>query len=136
MTLDASASMRRSPSLKFRIEASASAHGQDDTWVDRNLRTLAADPTWISKWATAAADAAAVGDNSPNLGVRTDVISDDMIDTAVAALIEQQGQQPSPTDQQLAALAEQVQLQAQTIQTLQQTVTMLQAAAATETPAS
>lgn len=90
MTLAAASDMRRDPDLKGRIESAALAQGQSIQWADRNVAALCANPDWAQKWADFRASAAANGDLKPNIGIRTDVISDDDIDTAVQALVDQQ----------------------------------------------
>jgi hypothetical protein len=100
MTLAAASDMRRDPALKGRIESAALAHGQSIQWVDRNIAALCANDEWATKWAAFRMAAAMAGDLSPNIGVRTDVIGDDDIDTAVAQLITAQA---SPADTEAPA---------------------------------
>lgn len=90
MTLAAASDMRRDPDLKGRIESAALGRGQTIQWVDRNIATLCANAEWATKWAAFKAAAAAVGDLKPNVGIRTDVIGDDDIDTAVEQLVVDQ----------------------------------------------
>lgn len=90
MTLAAASDMRRDPDLKGRIESAALANGQTIQWVDRNIAAMCANTDWAQKWADFKAAAALVGDLKPNVGVRTDVIGDDDIDTAVKQLITDQ----------------------------------------------
>lgn len=96
MTLAAASDMRRDPDLKGRIESAALANGQNIQWVDRNIAALCANDTWATKWADFKAAAALVGDLKPNVGIRTDVIGDDDIDTAVKQLVA--GQAAPATD--------------------------------------
>lgn len=129
MTYAAASAMRRSASLKGRIESSAYAHDQGIQWVDRNLPALCATPEWVTAWTSARADAIEVGDMDRDLGTLNNVITDDMIDAAVAALVEQAPDSPEQTlAKQLADLQTVVAQQAVVIE-------QLQAERATEAPA-
>lgn len=104
MTLIAASNMRRSASLKGRVESAALAHGLSIQWVDRNIAALCATPTWVTAWAAAYQQAISVGDLGTDLGARMDVIKDEDIDAAVADLADKQ---PDDTTSQ-ASLAQQV----------------------------
>lgn len=109
MTLDAAAQMRKSASLKGRIESAALAQGKSLQWVDRSIAALCATPEWLSVWAVAYGEAAADGDPGANLGIRQSVISDDMIETAVKALVDRDDEpttlEPLAPLEELVALA-------------------------------
>jgi hypothetical protein len=93
MSLNAMTEMRQSNSLIARITASAAqldAPTEPAMWVQMNLWNLVKCPEWATRWdeVKAALDV----NQEKDLGIRTDVISDAMIGTAVAALIN-----PTPT---------------------------------------
>ena len=75
--------MAGSQSLRARMVAAAAAAGLEDPlgFVDRNMWQLVSTTGMDTAW-----DAAA-GDNNmnPDTGVRTDVITDAMIESAIAA---------------------------------------------------
>lgn len=78
--------MARSASLLGRMTAAAAKERilNPEQWVTVNAWNLAASPSWDAKW-----DSAEVGltvNGNPDLGARTDVISDADILSAVQAL--------------------------------------------------
>jgi len=121
VNLTAGSLMLRSPDLKGRIEYAAHGRGQTNMWVDQNIDKICATDGWADAWTTALQQAVSVGDFKPNLGARTDVITDDQITKAVTDLLAQQAKDDatavaaqSSTDQQIASLTATVQqLQAQ-----------------------
>lgn len=75
--------MANSSSLIGRITAAAAGESISDPqqWTRNNLWKLVSSPNWADQWAYAA-DTATVNTN-PDLGIRTDVISDGNILSAV-----------------------------------------------------
>lgn len=86
MSYNSIVEMARSGSLLGRITAAAAAENIDnpDSWVASRMWKFAGQPGWADKWAFAS-DNWNVNANS-DFGVRTDVISDADILTAVQAL--------------------------------------------------
>jgi len=127
MTYAAASLMRRSASLKGRIESSAYAHDQTMQWVDRNIATLVVNADWVQAWTTAFTAAITDGDMDRDLGISNSVITDDMIDTAIQALVTQQASEAataqSATEQKIADLTQQVADLTQQVATLTQTGT-------------
>lgn len=78
--------MASNQSLIARITAAAAAEGVSDPlpWVQQNIWKLASSPDWDDAWAYAKA-AASVNVN-PDTGLRSDVINDQMILSAVQSL--------------------------------------------------
>lgn len=78
--------MAQNGPLRGRIAAAAAAEGIDDpdTWTADRMWKFASQPGWGDKWAYAV-DNYQINSN-PDFGVRTDVISDGDILTAVQAL--------------------------------------------------
>jgi hypothetical protein len=89
MALSDIADMTASASLRARITAAAAQQGRDGGWVSTYLTQLCSSDGWDSAWATARTDPHR-GNYNPDTGWRTDVISDQMITTAVTTLIEVQ----------------------------------------------
>lgn len=127
MTYAAASDMRRSASLKGRIESAASAHGQGIAWVDQNIAALCATDGWAAKWRQARMDAFEDGDDNRDIGVSINVITDDMIDTAITGLLDNASAPDQPTAANVQTIA-MLQLQ---VQQLQATVDDLKAQAAT-----
>lgn len=98
MTYTSIAAMRSSTSLQLRIAACASTQdvGQDPViWVSMNMWQFVTQDGWAQAWD----DATAEHDPNvnPDTGARTDVITDDMILTAVQQVRANQvsAQQPA-----------------------------------------
>lgn len=90
--------MAGSQSLRARMAAAAAAAGLEDPlgFVDRNMWQLASTAAWDTAWDTAAT----AGDNNmnPDTGVRTDVITDTMIEDAINARLAEIASPPPPPD--------------------------------------
>jgi hypothetical protein len=86
MALSDIASMTNSGSLRNRILAAAARAGKDTAWTNTNLYALCATEGWDTAWAAAKSAADAINAN-PDTGIRTDVITDDMITAAVQELL-------------------------------------------------
>lgn len=86
MALTDIADMTNSGSLRSRLFAAATQAGQDSTWLNSNVSQILGTESWADAWiqARTAPDAS---NWNPDTGIRTDVITDDMITTAVQALI-------------------------------------------------
>lgn len=97
MTLDAAAQMRKSPSLKRRIESAAYSHEPPQTtaWVDQCVKDMCATPEWATAWMEAWTTAVEDGDVNRDLGINRNVITDEMIESAVGAQVDKQ-QPPTP----------------------------------------
>ena len=119
MTLDAAAQMRRSPSLKQRIESAAYAQGQSMQWVDRNIAAICATPEWATVWSQAWADETADGIQNPDVGSRRSIVTDDMIEAAVEDVVKKTTEAADADATALAALQAQMQQQAAQIADLQ-----------------
>jgi hypothetical protein len=91
MALSDIADMTASGSLRGRIFAAATQAGKDAAWVNANISTILAADGWEAAWSAAKCAADATNFN-PDTGIRTDVITDDMITAAVASLIAQVAQ--------------------------------------------
>jgi hypothetical protein len=78
--------MASSSSLIGRLTAAAAAESIEnpEAWTRTNLWSLVSSPGWADQWAYAF-DTATVNTN-PDLGVRTDVISDGDILAAIQAV--------------------------------------------------
>jgi hypothetical protein len=78
--------MANSSSLIGRLTAAAAGESIADpqAWVRTNLWKIVSSPGWADDWAYAA-DTASVNTN-PDLGIRTDVISDAKILAAIQAV--------------------------------------------------
>ncbi len=79
--------MAEDPHLKNRLIGAAAQAGRDDArmWVDTHIFALVRDPAWEAAWAYAE-DNKTVNVNQFT-GMRVDVINDEMIETAVEAVI-------------------------------------------------
>lgn len=106
MTLNAGLEMRKSASLKGRVESAAYDKGQTMQWVDKNYPALCAAAEWREAWS--AAPLYNPDGTKTDAGARDDVIKDEDIDTAVQALIDQQAQdaatEQAAQDQRIAEL--------------------------------
>jgi len=79
--------MYESQSLRGRIRACSVRLGQDQVWFNNNSYDVVASPGWDTAWATGKLG----GINfNPDTGIRTDVITDDMINSAVQAILDKQ----------------------------------------------
>lgn len=87
MSYQAIMSMAQSGALRERVMACAAEQGEADPpgWSTTNMWKIAASPGWADKWSYAV-DALTVNQN-PELGARTDVISDEDILAAVQAVL-------------------------------------------------
>lgn len=106
MTLNAGLEMRKSASLKGRVETVAYDKGQTMQWVDKNYPVLCASADWRTAWSDAPLYNPDGSMTDP--GARDDVIKDADIATAVQALIDQQAQdhatEEAATDQRIGEL--------------------------------
>lgn len=127
MTLNAGLEMRKSASLKGRVETVAYDKGQTMQWVDKNYPGLCASSDWRKAWSDAPLYNPDGTQTDP--GARDDVISDSMIATAVQALIDQQAK--DTTAEQDAADQRIAELEAKVAE-LQKVVEQATATAATE----
>ncbi|MCA1984788.1 hypothetical protein [Nocardioides nematodiphilus] len=85
MALSDIADMTNSNSLRNRLVAGAAQQGKDQKWANENQYALCATQGWDAAWASGKQGGVNV---NPDTGVRTDVISDDMIAEAITALID------------------------------------------------
>lgn len=82
------AEMVQSASLRSRMTAAAAAEDlpiAPDMWVNSHLWSLAASEGWAEAWDFARANATL--DHNPDTGARPGVINDDMITSAIQALV-------------------------------------------------
>lgn len=94
MALSDIADMTSSPSLRARIIAASARQDRDMGWVNLYLTTICATEGWDAAWVSGKNGGPNV---NPDTGMRTDVISDDMITTAVQQLINAQTSSDSQT---------------------------------------
>lgn len=87
MNYNAIAEMSQSSSLRNRVTACAAECNKTDpsTWSATRMWQIAAAPGWNEAWAYAV-DTLTVNQN-PDIGARTDVITDAMILAAVQAAV-------------------------------------------------
>lgn len=87
MNYNAIADMSQSNSLRSRVTACAAESGKPDpsTWSGSRMWQISASPGWNEAWANAV-DNLNVNQN-PDIGARTDVITDAMILAAVQAAV-------------------------------------------------
>lgn len=90
MTLNAGLEMRKSASLKGRVETVAYDKGQTMQWVDKNYPVLCASADWRAAWSDAPLYNPDGSMTDP--GARDDVIKDEDIASAVEALVAEQAQ--------------------------------------------
>lgn len=108
MTLNAGLEMRKSASLKGRVEGAAflATPSQGIQWVDKWYPQIVATKEWTDAWTKAPTYNPDGSKTDP--GARDDVISDPMITRAVQALIDQQAQdaatEQAAQDQRIAEL--------------------------------
>jgi hypothetical protein len=76
--------MSNSGSLRGRILAAAAIDGKDQKWANENLTAICATTGWDTAWAAGVAGGLTYNQDT---GVRPDVITDEMIQAAVAARI-------------------------------------------------
>lgn len=89
MALSDIADMTNDGALRNRILAAAARVGKDTAWTNQNLTMICATEGWDTEW-SGAKTAADAGNYNPITGARTDVITDDMITSAVTDLVAQQ----------------------------------------------
>ena len=94
MALSDIADMTTSASLRARITAAAARQGRDTGWTGLYLTIICATTGWDAAWASGQAGGPNV---NPDTGIRTDVISDQMITDAVAQLIAGQASSGTQT---------------------------------------
>jgi len=131
VTYAAASDMRRSASLKGRIESAASAHGQTIQWVDRNIAALCATADWATKWDEATMAAFNDRDFKRDIGININVITDDMIDEAITGLITVEPAPDQPTAANVQTMA-MLQLQVQQLQATVDDLRTVQATTAAE----
>lgn len=106
MTLNATFLMRKDPDLKGRIESAA--HGdpwnKSNQWVDQNFGNIIADQSWSEAWEKFRLEALSNGDEKPNIGVRGDVIDDQMILDAIKKVADAEDAQTQETTLSLESL--------------------------------
>lgn len=87
--------MASSQSLLARITAAAAEQGRSDPlqWAQANIWALATAPDWDDAWAYARNTA--TDDHNPDTGMRPGVINDQMILSAVQALLAEQAAPPA-----------------------------------------
>lgn len=87
MSYKAIASMASNSSLISRVAAAAAKEGKPDpqTWAIQHMWQISASPQWDETW-DYAVDTLNVNQN-PDIGARTDVITDSMILAAVQATV-------------------------------------------------
>jgi hypothetical protein len=83
MSYNSVAEMAATPSLINRIAAAAATQGIENPsgWAGMHMWEFAASPGWGDKWDTARANWSI--NVNPDIGIRTDVITDDDILAAV-----------------------------------------------------
>jgi hypothetical protein len=112
MTLNAGLEMRKSASLKGRVEGAAfvATPSQGIQWVDKWYPQIVATKEWADAWAKAPTQNPDGSKTDP--GARGDVITDAMITSAVQALIGQQAKdadaEQTAQDQRIAELEQKV----------------------------
>lgn len=96
MSYQSMVAMAASQSLITRCTAAAAAAGLRQPplpWVQQNIWRIVATGGWDQRWDDAIATQSA--DVNPDTGMRSDVITDDMIRAAVAPLVDE-AQAPAP----------------------------------------
>lgn len=88
MTYNAMVEMANSGSLRNRVTAAAaeSGAGYPPQWASDNIWKVVDAPGWALQWASAT-DGLDINQN-PDLGIRTDVITDDQIRAQVQSMLQ------------------------------------------------
>ena len=87
MTYNSIGKLASSAGLNRRINACAAQEGAENSqmWVMNNLYKLCSAPGWAAAWESA--EASATDNENPDIGMRDDVITDEMILSAVQPLV-------------------------------------------------
>lgn len=90
MTYNDLSNMKQSTGLFARLIAAAADAGipEPEGWTIQNLWTLVSTDGWVAAWEHAVATMTV--NHNPDIGARDDVITDDMIQTAITALHDSQ----------------------------------------------